>query len=297
MLFRLREGSATRIEPYDRPVREKEIQELLENNLEEFSGLTLLCHKARIEGKEIDTLAFDRAIRAPVIIEYKRGKDRHVIGQVAEYCARVRANKLAVMQMLKEKGITHDTAEVDFDCPQIYVVAKEFSPDQVQAFSELRIIPRLFRFQFYADGIVRLEELPVEEGSHGARKNSRRKGQPEGASPGVDHFGMKPGTRELYDQIDAAITKLDSRVKPAKVNKEFIGYRATGFYFCSVKPTKKALNIFVKCKRSPALPAGVEVRKLPQGRWGPMTHTFKISDKRQVRPALRIIRSALGDSI
>jgi predicted transport protein len=108
---------------------------------------------------------------------------------------------------------------------------------------------------------------------------------------------MKPETRELYDRVDKAIAELDSRIQPAKINKEFIGYRTTGNYFCTVKPTAKALNIQVKCKGGSPQPSGLEVMELPRDRWGPMTHTFKISEKRQVEPALQVISLALKDSV
>ncbi len=297
MLFQLRKGDVVRIEPDDRRIREEEIHSLIERNLKEFLGLTFVCHKPHIGGKEIDTLAFDPAMRVPVVVEYKREKDRHVIDQVVGYCAKAKDDKLAVMRMLQKGGITEDAAPIDLDSPQVVIVAKNFTPEQQKGPAIVGRFLRLFRYQLYAGGIVSLEEVSVEEGAHISATPSRLKNETRGGPYDLDHFGMKPETRELYDQLDKGIAELDSRVKRAKVNKEFIGYGATGYYFCTVNPAAKALNVHVKCRRGPAQATGLELKKLPRDRYGAMTHTFKISEKGQVKPALRIISGALRDSI
>lgn len=292
MLFKLHGKTATRIEPDDKRIREEVIHQMMENNLEQFFDLTFVCSKQRVDGKEIDTLAFNPQSRAPVILEYKRGKDRQVVAQIAEYLAKLKNNKLVVMESFRGKNITDHDGEIDFENPEVFVVAKDFTPDQVQAFSQLKVLPRLFRFQFYANDIVSLEEVGVEES-----RTTHRKNHPTIGPNTLDHFHMNPATRALYELLDKGITKLDSRVKPAKINKHFIGFGATGNYFCTVKPIAKELNVFVKCKRNPAKTTGLEIMKLLQGRWKPMTHTFKIAVREQVPPALRIIRSAMEDSI
>ena len=299
MLFKLQEKIAARILPDDTPIREEVIHGLIEENLSEFfEDLTFVCTKLRVDGKEIDTLAFDRSSRTPVIIEYKRGKDRLLVGQIAEYCAKVKHSRETVRQKLRDKQITEDDGEIDYDNPQVYVVAKDFTRDQVQGFGQLRVHPHLFRFQFYSQGIVSLEEISQDEGNQPKPRHGVSATVPAAGGPyNLDHFHMKAVTRQTYDLLDKRISELDSRVKPAKINKQFIGFRATGRYFCTIKPTAKVLHVYVKCKGSPAQATGLKVKKLPADRWEPMTHTFDISVERQVQPALRIIRGALEDSI
>jgi hypothetical protein len=290
MLFQLRKGDVVRIEPDDRQVREEKIQSLIEGHLKEFLDLEFVCRWPHIDGKEIDTLAFLPAMRVPVIVEYKRGIDRQVVDQITGYWAKVKAEKWTVMEALRKVGITGDDAPIDFDSPQVVIVAKDFTFGQTSAREAGLKFLRLFRYQLYADNIVSLEEVSPEEG-----------GRVRGTTPSrhdLDHFGMRPETRELYDELDKGITELDSRVKPANINKGFIGYGATGRYFCTVKPIAKELNLYVKYSTSrPARAARLKLKKLPPDRWRPMTHTFKISHKGQLKPALQIISGAFRDSI
>lgn len=297
-LFRIEKDVASRVEPDNAKIREEKVHLIIERNLEEFFGLKFVCHKPHIDGKEIDTLALDRSMKVPVIIEYKREKDRHVMEQVAGYCAKLRKNKLAAMQIVKENLGAVDLANIDWDNPQVIIVAKEFTPDQVEEFSSLREVPRLFTFQFLADGMFSLEPVVGQETRTGiTRRRSHRNAAPKSGPWDLEHFRMQPRIRALYDLLDKGIVSLDTRVKAAKVNKEFIGYGATGYYFCSIQPSAKGLNVFTKCRREPPLVTGLELKRLGPHRWGPMTHTFKITDESQVKPALRIIKSALEDSL
>jgi predicted transport protein len=297
-LFRIEGDVACRIELDNAKIREEKVHLLIEKNLEELFGLKLVCHKPHIDGREIDTLALDGSMKVPVIIEYKRERDRHVMEQVAGYCAKLKNNKPAAMQFIKEDCAV-DPANIDWDNPQVIIVAKVFTPDQVEEFTALREVPRLFTFQFFSGGIFSLEPVSVRQESRTrpASRTSLRDAHPRGGPWDLEHFRMRPEVRKIYDLLDKGITSLDTRVKPAKINKEFIGYGATTYCFCSVKPTAKALNVFVKCRKGLPQVTGLEVKKLHPDAWGPMTHTFKLTEEAQMEPALLVIKSALEDSI
>lgn len=296
-LYQIKEETVERIEPDDTRIREEKIHKLIESNLDKFfEDLVFIKSKPHLDGKELDTLAFDSAMRVPVVVEYKREKDSHVIDQAIGYCAKIKKDKLAVMRMLQEKEITEISRPIDFDKPQVIIVAKNFTPEQEAGPSIVGDFLRLFRYQLYANGVVSLEEIGVVKRDRTSGITNRTPAT--GGGPyDLDHFGMKPQTRELYGLLDKGISGLDSRVRPAKINKQFIGYGATGYYFCSVKPSAKALNLFVKCRRDPPQVAGLEIKKLPPKRWGPMTHGLAITDRAQIKPAMEVIRGALEDSI
>jgi RecB family endonuclease NucS len=60
---------------------ERDIQSLFENNLSKVMDLTLVRSEFSIKSRRIDTLAFDEASKAFVIIEYKRDRNISVIDQ------------------------------------------------------------------------------------------------------------------------------------------------------------------------------------------------------------------------
>lgn len=297
-LFRIKAKQVARIPPQEHRIKEEVIHRLIEGNLNKFfEDLVFVSSKPRIGGKEFDTLALDSSTNGPVIIEYKREKDRGVVEQVDLYYVKLKNNKPDVMILLQKRGIVEDLGQVDFDNPQILVVAKEFTPEQREILTLKKDYLRLFRYQLYEGGIVSLEQVePL--GSPSDVVKVSRSGRATSSGPyDLGHFGMNSEVRKLYDALDKGITSLDSRVKPGKVNKYFVGYGATGSYFCSVKPRVNSLKLEVKLSHKPSNTGVLKVRKVPEYQHTPMSHVFQISLQAQLKPALRIIKSALEDSL
>lgn len=77
---------------------------MIEDNLPEFFGdLMFVARKPHIGGKEFDTLAFNTATKSPVIVEYKREKDRGVVEQVDLYFVKLKNNQPDVMISSRSK--------------------------------------------------------------------------------------------------------------------------------------------------------------------------------------------------
>ncbi|MBI3661647.1 MAG: hypothetical protein HY234_01155 [Acidobacteria bacterium] len=295
-LFRLRGRAVVRISPQDQRIKEEIVHRLIEENLDRFfEDFLLVARKPRIGGKEFDTLAVDRTTSAPVIIEYKREKDRGVFEQVDLYYVKLKHNKPDVMILLQKSNAVEDLEQVDFENPQIVIVAKEFTPEQRELLTLKKDYLRLFRYQFYDDKIVSLEQVEPLTAPSEVASGARRIAHFPGGTYDLDHFGMNPSTRQLYEKLDKGILSLDSRVKPGKILKYFIGYAATGPYFCSVKPRVKSLRVEVKCHSKPGNYKRLHVYALPEYRT--MTHGFDMSSEMQMGIALRIIKQALTESL
>jgi predicted transport protein len=297
-LFRVAKGTAQRISPVEHRVREDVIHRLIENNLGRFfEDLVFVARKPRIGGKEFDTLALNRVTKVPVIVEYKREKDSRVVEQVSLYYIKLKNHRPDVMLLLQKEGVVEDLGEVDFENPEIFVVAKEFTAEQRELLSLMSGYLRLFRYQLYDGNIVSLERVEsLGSTSDGSGKRSS-KGRVTDGSGDVEHFGMNAEIQKLYEQLDRGVTSLNSSVKAGKVNKYFVGYGATGSYFCSVKPRVKSIRIEVKFRRKPSRSAGIALRPVSEYQHTPMTHVFQIDSEKQLKPALRVIKAALEESM
>jgi hypothetical protein len=297
-LFQIKRPRVARISPEDKRIKEDVIHKLIESNLSVFfDDLILVARKPYVGGRYFDTLALNTATKVPVIIEYKREKERHVVEQVDLYYAKLRLNQHQLMLLISKQDIVEDLAEVDYENPQIIVVAKEFTQEQreILALSKERL--RLFQYQLYANQIMSLEEVePL--GSPGGIPPASRISRPASSGPyTLEHFGMRPETRKFYEKLDSGIRKLDSRVKPAKVNKYFIGYASTGSYFCVVQPRVKKIRIQVKYHTKPPHIRGLSLQRIPAQFHSPMTHAFDLSSESQLPLAVRAIRGALEASL
>src|SRR5690242_3618294 len=138
-LFRTANQKVSRIAPRDEKIKEDVVHRLIENNLGRFfDDLLLITRKPRIGGREFDTLALNTATKAPVILEYKRDKSRTVVEQVDLYYVKLKHNESDIMVLLSRQGGVEDLGDVDFDHPQVIIVAKEFTPEQREVASMKR---------------------------------------------------------------------------------------------------------------------------------------------------------------
>jgi len=285
-----------RVLPQERRIKEEVIHRLIEDNLTDFFGdLQIVARKPRIGGKEFDTLALNKATNAPVIIEYKREKNRSVIEQVDLYFVKLKHNKSDVMILLQKQDVIEDLGQVDFDNPEIIVVARDFSPEQREILSMKSGYLRLFSYLLYDGKLISLEEVEPLGLPDSLKMKSRGADGAIDQLYGLEHFGMRSEISKLYEKLNKGIMSLDSRIKPGKISKYFVGYGATGAYFCMVEPRLKFFRVSVKCARRPPRPRGLKILKLPDYR--SMTHVFNISSPTQLKSALRVIKAALEDSL
>lgn len=296
-LFKINKIDATRISLEDRHHREEFVHRLIEENLGIFfEGLVFIAHKPRIGGKEFDTLALDTATKTPVLIEYKREKDRGVVEQVSLYYVKFRNNKADVVMLFSQSKTVETLSEIDFDNPQIIVIAKDYTREQRELLTLMKDYLRLWRFQLYSGDVMSLEEAePL--GSVRETSKERKAGRRDEQGPfDIDHYGMNIDTLKAFKALDSLIT-LDARVQPGKINKQFIGYKATGSYFACIAPRVNSLKIEFKFRRQPPSLRKVKLIRIPDNAHTPMTHRCKISSINQAKALVPAIKEALEGSL
>ena len=162
-LFRIGDS----VEPVElRAVRlEREIQGLIERNMETFFGVRFLASEypisladgAEVQGGRIDSLGIDEN-NCPVIFEYKRDANEHVINQglfYLDWLTDHRANfKLLVMERLGAEA----AEAIDWGSPAVYCVANSFGKYDLHAIKQMNRNIRLVRYA-NGDGLIMFEYL------------------------------------------------------------------------------------------------------------------------------------------
>lgn len=116
---------------------EKELQQLLEENMNTFFGVTFLKSEYRITNGRMDSIGIDEN-NCPVIFEYKRSANENVINQGLFYLDWLLDHKadfkLLVMEVLgQEKADT-----IDWSMPCVVCVANDFTKFDEHAVNQMQ---------------------------------------------------------------------------------------------------------------------------------------------------------------
>jgi hypothetical protein len=136
-------------------VKEKELQELVESNMEKFFGIKFLETEYPIPNGRIDSLCIDES-QTPVIIEYKKHKDLGAIIQGLSYLDWLRNNKRTYEMIVREKL---GTSSVDWkSAPRLIIIAEDFDKKEISAINQINANVELKKYSYYGD-LISFEQV------------------------------------------------------------------------------------------------------------------------------------------
>lgn len=226
---------------------ERELQGLVDANLEKIFGLKFIKTEFGGQGLFIDTIAYDPETRAPVLIEYKKDTYQSVIDQGMAYLCWLLAHKgdyeIALNKKLGKKDIEWSQAKVIF-------VAKRFSTHQVYAAGFKNAPFELYRYDLCGNTfLVEPIEVPKSDVSITSilkTKEVEQVAQQVKTYTLEDHLKKaSEQTKALFEKLQKFIFSLDERVQEKPVSW-YVGYRVRYANFCFVSFYKDRLRIHVR---------------------------------------------------
>ena len=227
--------------------KEKELQALVENNLDEVLGMHFLATEYTTTfGGRIDTLAVDYT-GAPVIIEYKRNKNDNVINQALSYLRWLTAQKEEFFEMLLIKKLGQETAstiKIDWKNPRVVCIAESYSKFDIDTVEVIPMRIELFKYRYYENGIFSLEPLSVSE------QKTTSGNVPTIEKPIIDitiDTLLNKGNesiKELFKELRERIFELDENIKE-KTTTLYVAYRITK-NFAEIHIGKNQLKIYLR---------------------------------------------------
>jgi predicted transport protein len=147
---------------------EKDIQKIVENNIQSLFSLEFVVSEFFLDGLRIDTLGFDNESRSFVIIEYKKDRNFTVIDQGYAYLALLLSNKADFVLLYNEnRNKLIRKNDIDWSQLRIIFISPNFTNYQRKAieFKELPI--ELWEIKRYTTNIVSLNQIqtPKKGGS------------------------------------------------------------------------------------------------------------------------------------
>ncbi|HQQ97886.1 MAG TPA: DUF5655 domain-containing protein [Cyclobacteriaceae bacterium] len=225
---------------------EKDIQRVVENNLERLFAIRLVKSEFTIKNKRIDTLAFDEQSGGFVIIEYKRDRNFTVIDQGFAYLSLMLENRGEfIVEYNESLGGELKRDDVDWSQSRVIFVAPDFTENQKLASNFKDAAIELWEIKRYQGGIIGIN--PVKKTSNESIKQlaSRNSEIAEVASEikvyaEEDHFvNASDVTRQLYEDIKARILNLNGlTIAPTKL---YISFKLDGRIITDFSLQKKLI--------------------------------------------------------
>lgn len=137
---------------------EKELQNLLEKNMNTFFGVTFLKSEYKITNGRMDSIGIDEN-NCPVIFEYKRSVNENVINQGLFYLDWLLDHK-ADFKLLVMDVLGQDKAdEIDWSMPCVICIANDFTKFDEHAVNQMQRNIRLVRYRKFGDDLIALEHI------------------------------------------------------------------------------------------------------------------------------------------
>lgn len=232
MLFENNKGKLKGVQEKDFKL-EKEIQTLVEKNLDTLLGYEFLATEFVIESFRFDSVAFDRDNNAFVIIEYKKGRNESLVDQGLAYLNTLLTRKADFVLLYNEvKGGSRLAKDFDWSQTKLVFVSPKFTPYQLKsvAFKDFGNF-HLFEIKQFANGLVQFVEREVERSVTANLETAGPKSELATIKKEIvvhteeEHLSKGSETvAELYDQLKQKIMDLgDIKIEPKQL---YIAFKA-----------------------------------------------------------------------
>lgn len=137
---------------------EKDLQTLLEKNMQTFFGVTFLKSEHLIANGRIDSIGIDEN-NCPVIFEYKRSVSENVINQGLFYLDWLLDHKADFKLLVIDKLGTTKANEIELSAPCVICIANDFTRYDAHAVNQMQKNIKLVRYKLFGDNLILLEQI------------------------------------------------------------------------------------------------------------------------------------------
>ncbi len=138
---------------------EKELQTIIESNMETFFGVTFLESEYRTtDGGRMDSIGIDENY-CPVIFEYKRSVKENVINQGLFYLDWLLDHKDSFKVLVIEKLGLEFANDIDWTMPRVICIAGDFTKYDESAIKQMNRNISLIWYKKFGDGLLMFEQI------------------------------------------------------------------------------------------------------------------------------------------
>lgn len=230
-------------------VLEKEIQNLIEQNMEEFFGIRFLATEYSITNGRMDSIGIDEN-NCPVIFEYKRSSSENIINQGLFYLDWLLDHK-ADFQLLVMNVLGKEAAkEIDWSAPCVFCIAKEFTKFDEHAVNQMQRNIKLVKYNKYGENLMLFEHINVpvlkkDTVSKGKKVKQEKKLSEKDSYDWETRIQKLPKEKqELYFSIRDYILSKGDDISENSL-KNYIAFKRVKNFVCML-PYKNKISLYLK---------------------------------------------------
>jgi predicted transport protein len=291
VLFKVSNGKAKQVN-FSRIKNEKELQNLVENNLKEIFGLILIESEFAVNPFRLDTVAFDYESKAFVIIEYKESEDYSIIDQGISYLNTL-LNHKGDFQLALERKLNKQM-NIDWTQSRILFIAKSYNAFQLGAYS--KDLPfELWEYIPYEEGIIAFEQIKPQYAkttSFPIGKIAKAVEKEIKVYTLEDRLAGKNETiKEIFESLREAILKFNPEIKE-KVTKHYVAYQLTR-NFTEFVIQSSAVKVYLDIPLAELKDNAHTAQDCTEvGHWATGDTRFKVHSPDEVAYAIELIKQA-----
>ncbi|WP_429976562.1 DUF5655 domain-containing protein [Enterococcus sp. AZ051] len=282
--------------------KEKELQFLVEANLEKLFNLKFVATEFSVDDFRLDTVAYDEETKSFVIIEYKKGKRFSVIDQGYAYLNSLLAHKGEFVLNYNEQypDQLKRTSEIEWSQTRVIFVANDYTNYQYGAVNNPDLPIDLVMVKKYKNGLIDVETLNKTNSkqSKANKQNNQREANKKGLSKEIKIYTeeehLEKGSlevQELYEELKEIILSWDSniRIKPVKLYNSFKMKRN----IVDIEIQKKALKIWINLKYGELNdPENITRNVSETGHWGNGDYEIIMKDNQDIEYIASLIKES-----
>ena len=292
---------------------EKEIQRLVEDNLEDLFNLEFLESEHSTSNREFrfDTVAFDTENESFVIIEYKKDKNSSVIDQGMTYLNILNDSKSDLVLIYNNKHkCNKEISDFDWKLSKVIFISQNFNNFNIHAINNNLPI-ELWEIKKYANDLISLNPITtkykgqfIDFDYNKNESKKRNKIETEFVNIDLDYHldGATDIARNAFEKLREQIFSIDDSIEEVP-KKLYIAYKINNKNFVDVifwtQKTKDKLLITINLKEGELSDLDKKARCFPvkengkrEGHWGNGDYEFELADENDIYYAIGLIKQS-----
>lgn len=277
---------------------EKDIQSLVEENLQTLFGLEFVKSEFQLNGLRIDTLGYDQQSKSFVIIEYKKSKNYSVIDQGYSYLSLLLNNKADfILEYLERTSKSLKKNDVDWSQSRVIFISPQYTTYQKQSI-EFKDLPfELWEIKRYSNNTIILNQHKSSSQESVKSISSKDKRADQVSKEIVvyteeEHLNMGTDlTREIYTELRDRILEIgDLDMAPVK---QYIGFKLQKRVVTDLEIQRKQLRVRINLKKGNLDdPKNLFEDASEKGHWGVGDYEAKIGPDSDLDYLMSLIKQS-----